>query len=525
MKSCVIRRRFHTSEASGTAVTVNLDPGFGVPKACLIMYTESSAATNVFDTTLEYRVLGIGMIGSTDSSVTSTLRYHCIYGTMRDNQSASDVRRQNSSTRFAFATDTAGATFWQGTSATFTTDTASFVFASSTPQTNGHLECIMTFFGGDDLQVGIGTHLMPGTAGGSNSYSALTFQPDIIIGASTITAINAGLTDDFRFCFGCASRPKNVQYGVYYHNEGGAGTMDLGACFSDNAIFRYSTSNAVGPYSMTMSGITTGGFTITSSDAAAGSNNLMIFMAIGTGNTFDFNLLNVGARNNLGFTFGGFNGGARYKNYIGASTAATTNNVINRTAFYADSIQLFGGLCYPFFLKTLTQAGTIQTNSAGTAVTGSGTFFHRAASGDSIVSIDNTLIGTISTVTSNTAITLTANAGATYPAGTEFGIVRYTPSNIINFGDQPSAADSVVFSAMHNFNSTLNQIAYSSGGTPGMGISTQYSFMTDRSWDVFSRVAAGNPQQGTAARRDSWWLAIAENENYNEGRRRKQLGD
>lgn len=522
MKSCVIRRRFHTSEASGTAVTVNLDPGFGVPKACLIMYTESSAATNEFDTTLGYRTLGIGMIGSTDSSVTSTLRYHCVYGTMRDAQAASDVRRQNSSTRFAFATDTAGATFWQGTSATFTTDTASFVFASSTPQTNGHLECIMTFFGGDDLKVGIGTHLMPGTAGGSNSYSALTFQPDIIIGASTITAINAGLTDDFRFCFGCASRPQNVQYGVYYHNEGGAATMDLGTCFSNNAIFRYSTSNAVGPYTMTMSGITTGGFTITSSDAAAGSNNLMIFMAIGTGNTFNFSLVTHTIRNNAGQTFGGGFGGARYKNYIGASTAATTNNIINRTAFYADSIQLFGGLCFPLS-KTLTQAGTIQTNSAGTAVTGSGTFFHRAASGDSIVSIGNTLIGTISTVTSNTAVTLTANAAATYPAGTEFGINRYTPSSIINFGDQPSATDSVVFSAMHNFQTTFNQIAYSSGGTPGMGISTQFTTLNDRRWDITSRVAAGNPQLGTNADRNSWWLAIAENENYNEGRRGKHL--
>ena len=54
MKSCVIRRRFHTSEAAGLAVTVNLEPGFGVPKACLIMYTETSAATDSFDTTLAY---------------------------------------------------------------------------------------------------------------------------------------------------------------------------------------------------------------------------------------------------------------------------------------------------------------------------------------------------------------------------------------------------------------------------------------------------------------------------------------
>jgi hypothetical protein len=517
MKSCVVRRRFHTSEAAGAAVTVNLDPGFGVPKACLIMFTESSAATNAFDTTLAYRTLGIGMIGSTDSSVTSTLRYHSVFATMRDAQATTTVRRQNSTSRYLYAQDTAGGVYWQASSAIFTTDTASFVITSSTPQTNGHLECIMTFFGGDDLKVGIGTHLMPGTAGGSNSYSALTFQPDVIIGASTITAINAGVTDDFRFCFGCASRPQNVQYGVYYHAEGAAATMDLGACYSNNAIFRYSTSNAVGPYTMTMSGITTGGFTITSSDSAAGSNNLMIFMAIGTGNTRNFGLMSLGISGTLGNSITG----ARFKNYIGASTAATTPNVINRTAFNADSIQLFGGLCYPV-PKTLTLAGTIQTNSAGTAVTGSGTFFHRVASGDSIVSIGNTLIGTISTVTSNTALTLTANAVATYPAGTQFGIQKWNSAYIINFGDQPNAADSVVFSGMFNYRLTFNRIAYSSGGTPGLGISANYQSITDRSFNVGSVNPAGNPQP-TGGSRFSWWLGIAENENYNEGRRGKHL--
>ena len=182
MKSCVIRRRFNTAEAAGAAVTVNLEPGFGVPKACLIMYTETSAATDSFDTSLALRNLGIGMIGSTDSSVTSTLRYQSIYCTMTDNTGTASYRRQNSNTRYLFAQNTAGTVYWQASSAIFSTDVASFVITSSTPQTNGHLDCIMTFFGGDDLTVGIGTHLMPGTAGGSNSFTALTFLPHSCVG-------------------------------------------------------------------------------------------------------------------------------------------------------------------------------------------------------------------------------------------------------------------------------------------------------------------------------------------------------
>ena len=227
MKSCVIRRRFHTSEAAGSAVTVNLEPGFGVPKACLIMYTETSASTDSFDTSLAYRTVGIGLIGSTDSGVTSTLRYHSVFSTMRDNSSTSVYRRQNSTSRYITAHDTAGGIYWQASSATFSTDVASFVITSSTPQTNGHLDCIMTFFGGDDLRVGIGSHLTPSTAGGSNSYTGFGFTADILIGVHSISAMNTGLTDDFRFAYGCAQRTPAAQYGIYMHGEGTT-PVDLG---------------------------------------------------------------------------------------------------------------------------------------------------------------------------------------------------------------------------------------------------------------------------------------------------------
>ena len=144
MKSCVIRRRFHTSEAVGTAVTVNLEPGFGIPKACLIHYTETSAATDSFDTSTAYRNVGIGMIGSTDSSRNATLVYRNVYATMRDNQGASDVQRQNSNSRFANATTTAGAIYWQGTSATFTTSGA-LIYNS----TASGAACAVLSFSGD----------------------------------------------------------------------------------------------------------------------------------------------------------------------------------------------------------------------------------------------------------------------------------------------------------------------------------------------------------------------------------------
>jgi hypothetical protein len=511
MKSCVIRRRFHTSEAAGAAVTVNLEPGFGVPKACLIMYTETSAATDSFDTTLAYRNIGIGMIGSTDSSVTSTLRYHCVYSTFRDAQATLTPRRQNSSTRYLFANDTAGGIYWQASSAIFSTDVASFVITSSTPQTNGHLDCIMTFFGGDDLTVGIGTHLMPGTAGGNNSYTALTFQPDIIIGATSISAINAGLTDDFRFCFGAAQRTPAAQYGIYMHGEGAAATMDLGTVTSNTDIFTYATSNGVGPYTMTLSNITTGGFTITSSDSAAGSNNFMMFMALKSSTPTDFSLNAFSSPTGTGNSFTGTGATFRPKCIIGAATNCTAFGTRQTTSPGADSIQFFGGsrsadsLYWDGF-------GTITTNTAGTAVTGSSTFFHRLAPGDKLYRTDNTLIGTISAITTNTALTLTANAANTNAAGTSF--VYSNPGQYcISYGDEDAATDSVVFSRM---SSKIIDMARSSGDTPSsVDVASLTDFDGRNGFNLNFTTASGNSKKG-------FILSMKDTDNANQGRRRKQ---
>ena len=512
MKSCVIRRRFHTSEAVGTAVTVNLEPGFGTPKACLLMYTETSAATDSFDTSTAYRNVGIGMIGSTDSSRNSTLVYRNVYGVMQDNQGASVVRRQNSNSRFANATTTAGAIYWQGTSATFTTDVASFVFASSTPQTNGHLDCILTFFGGDDLTVGVNTFTMPGTAGGTEQYTTLNFQPDIVICASAISALNTGLTNNFRMCYGAAQRTPAAQYGVYMFADGSAGSMDQATVSSNSDAISYTTSSANGPYTMTVSAITTGGFTLTSSDAAAGANNFMCFMALKSSTPTDFSLDAFSSPTGTGNSFTGTGNTFRPKCIIGAATNCTAFGTKQTTSPGADSIQFFGGNRSNDSLYW-NGPGTITTNTAGTAVTGSSTFFHRLAPGDKLYRTDNTLIGTINAITTNTALTLTANAANTNAAGTSF--VYSNPGQYcISYGDEDAAGTSVVFSKM---SSTIINMARSSGDTPSnIDIASLTDFDGRNGFNLNFTTASGNSKKG-------FILSMKDTDNANQGRRRKQL--
>jgi hypothetical protein len=440
------------------------------------------------------------------------LRYHCVYSTFRNAQATLTPRRQNSSTRYLFANDTAGGNYWQASSAIFSTDVASFVIASSTPQTNGHLDCIMTFFGGDDLTVGIGTHLMPGTAGGNNSYTALTFQPDIIIGATSISAINAGLTDDFRFCFGAAQRTPAAQYGIYMHGEGAAATMDLGTVTSNTDIFTYATSNGVGPYTMTLSNITTGGFTITSSDSAAGSNNFMMFMALKSSTPTDFSLNAFSSPTGTGNSFTGTGATFTPKCIIGAATNCTAFGTRQTTSPGADSIQFFGGSRSADSLYW-NGFGTITTNTAGTAVTGSSTFFHRLAPGDKLYRTDNTLIGTISAITTNTALTLTANAANTNAAGTSF--VYSNPGQYcISYGDEDAATDSVVFSRM---SSKIIDMARSSANTPSsVDVASLTDFDGRNGFNLNFTTASGSSKKG-------FILSMKDTDNANQGRRRKQL--
>jgi len=512
MKSCVIRRRFHTSESTGVGVTINLEPGFGIPKACLVQYVETSATTGSFDTSLAYRNIGIGMIGSTDSTRNSTLVYRSVNGTMRDSQGTSSVGRRSSDNLFATATPTSGSPFyWVGNSAVFSTDAAEFIFEAWTPQTNGHLDCILTFFGGDDLTVGVNTFTMPGTAGGTAQYTSLNFRPDIVICASSITSANTTFTDDFRLCYGIAQRTPAAQYGVYMHGEGGAGQMDMGTVSSNAVAITYSTGNGVGPYTMTVSAITTGGFTITSSDAAAGSNNFMCFMALKSSTPTDFSLDAFSSPTGTGNSFTGTGNTFVPMCIIGAATNCTVFGTRTTASPGADSIQFFGGNRSADSLYW-NGLGTITTSTANATVTGSGTFFHTLAPGDKIYRTDNTLIGTISAITTNTAMTLTANAANTNAAGTSF--VYSNPGQYcISYGDEDAAGTSVVFSKM---SSTIINMARSSGDTPSnIDIASLTDFDARNGFNLNFTTASGNSKKG-------FILSMKNTDDANQGRRRKQ---
>lgn len=511
MKTCVVRRRFWALESNNRTVRVETEPGFGTPKACMVMYAEVNAATDAFDTGLASRNLGIGFAGPKGDGV-ATILEHCAHISIRDNQSPTLGRRQNFNTRVINAhNNTGGTVYYRVDTVAFGTDFADFTFTNQTPQTNGHIEAIITFFGGDDITVGIGTVPMAGTSGGTVTYSALNFQPDVVIGASVISPLNTGLTEDCRISFGAATRSPLLQKSVYWHYENGADPIDCMSVYDPNDLVTYSTSTGVGPYNHSISGITTGGFTLTSSDAAGGSNNNFIFLAIRGASPTHFALRDLNTSTTTGEVFTGLGStGFVPKTLIGGIVNATADATRTTTSPGSDSIQFFGGNRSNDSLY-FNGVGTISASTASATVTGTGTSFYRFAPGFKLYNHTNSLIGTISTVGSQTSITLTANAAINASAGSTF-VFSNQGQYCISFGDEDgNGANSFVFSQMSG---SLLALARSSSDVPSdLVVASLVNFDSRPGFSI-------NYTTANATARKGWILAFEDTDNANEARRR-----
>jgi len=507
MKTCVVRRRFWALEADNATVQIDTEPGFGVPKACIIQYVETSAATDVVDTTLGFRNMGISFIGPAGDG-TTTLRLHTAWFSMQDNVGSRSGRRQNSNTAAVFAVNDDGTTIhYRATAAGFGTDLLTLTFANQTPQTNGHIEAICTFIGGDDVTVGIGT--VPVASGVTpRTISSLNFQPDVVLLAGTVTALNTGdSSTNVRLSWGCSTRSPLLNKTVGFFANTTTGTADQATLYSSSDAFIWLTNTTTGPFMHTVGAYTSTGFDVIT---ASTSTSVINYMAIKGKSPTHFALRDISTPTATGDQFTSLGStGFVSKTVIGGvvNTSGDATRTGGSTTPGADCIGLFAGNRSADSLY-FNAAGTIQTNSAGTAVTGTGTFFYRLAPGFKIYQTDNTLIGTVSTVTSTTALTLTANAVSTLAAGTSY-VYSNQGQYCVSIGDQDgNTGNSTVFSRMAS-----NLIHTDSGaGTTYLRASLS-DFDTRNGFNLnFSTV--------DATARKGWILAFENTDNANEARRR-----
>lgn len=509
MKSCVVRRRFWALEADNANVQIDTEPGFGTPKACIIQYVECSTDTDVVDTTLPVRNMGITFIGPAGDGTTA-LRLQSAWFSMQDNVSARLGRRQNNPAAGVVAHNQDGTvTYYRATGAGFGTDLLTLTFANQTPQTNGHIEAICTFIGGDDVTVGVGTVAVSSTVT-PTTVSSLNFQPDAVLLTSSFSASNGGDNVTSRLGWGCATRSPLVNKTVgFFSTMNSVTTSDMATIYSSTSALGWMTNTTTGPFFHQINNFTSTGFDVATVSTTNGA--LIYYIAIKGASPNHFALYDISTATGTGDQFTGLGStGFVPKTVIGGlvngmSDASRTGMT---TSPSSECMALFAGNRTADTLY-FNGTGTIQTNSAGTAVTGTSTFFYRLAPGFKIYQTDNTLIGTVSTVSSNTALTLTANAASTLAAGTAF-VYSSQGQYSVSIGDSDgSTANSNIFSRM---SSNMLHTSFGSAGSTFLA-ATLSNFDTRPGFNLnFTTV--------NAVARKGWILAFKDTDNANEARRR-----
>ena len=405
MKTCVVRRRFYATEADNAVISVELEPGFGTPKAAIIIYTENNAATDSFDTTLEYKNFGVGFTDGTNKNLVNFI--------MRDNQGSSDTRVSHSNTRFISCSSTdAATTFYRVDTVTFAADKINLTFANSTPQTNGHLEALFWVISGDDVSAAVGFSTYNTTTGASRVYSGLAFAPDLVfISGAYNTANQSVANSDARISLGVAKRTTGQQCNTAFWNQDNQDPFVLATRVANNSINAYITG-AAAVVSATIGSFSANGWTMTNVGTFS-ANIVYNFLAIKSANPDnDFALLtDFNTFTGTGRTFVGLGStGFPPSTLIGSLSYASTRNAIQTTINTgAASLNFFAGTATSYS-KLFNGTGTITYSTANATVSGTGTSFFQFYPGVKLYTLNGGEIGTVSSVTDATSLTLAANS-------------------------------------------------------------------------------------------------------------------
>ena len=319
---------------------------------------------------------------------------------------------------------------------------------SHTNTTTSNLDLICIFFTGSDVQANVGFLPLGLTNGTTASVTGLTFQPDLILASGAGFGTNANNYDG-KLSFGCATRFGSIKNSSSAFRMRNNLTASVGTTvseyFSDArcfSIFSNVTATAIATADVTA--FNNDGFTVTSrSTFTSGSTNIMLYMAIKGPSSNIFDLQNYTSSTSTGIS------GIATSDFIPSLVLGSLGTVtsINTETTSNDST----GISF-FAAKSLTPKsnyglGTMSVTSGLTAVSGSGTAFSSLNPGDVVYNSTNTLIGIISSVSTNTSLTLSSGASATMSSET-YSIIPYGQFSV-SIGSSNNASTTKVYSAIN----------------------------------------------------------------------------
>lgn len=503
MKTCVVRKRLPPSGAtSNIADTVYTPPGFGTPKFAICYYTNGSD-NDAYDESSTNRVVGIGFIGLSAVDNTTLLSYTSFLG-LQHNELYTNVSNKSvsgsSSTRFVYEIRVSNrGVFRQCYGASFGQDKLDFTYQVTTATTN-NLDIVFIFFTGSDIQANVGSLALNATLNQTASVTGLTFAPDLIFTMGSGFALESNQVDG-RISYGCATRfgsIKNSSSAFRMRTSTGTATT-VSEYIADNRCFLMFNTGANTINTAEVTSFNSDGFTVTSRTTFTGTTNQMLYMAIKGPSSNIFDLQNFSSATSTGIS------AIATTNFtptliMGSLGTVTTTNTLT-TSNDSSGISFFS-------VKSLTSksnygAGTMSVTSGLTAVTGAGTAFSSLNPGDIIYNSVNTQIGTISSVSTNTSLTLSSGASATM-SSEKYSIIPFGQFSV-SIGSSDNASTTEVYSAI-NTNSFF-VASYGTSATPTTLVKAKVN-----NFDSYPGFKI-NYDTANATARKGWFLAFKDNEN------------
>jgi hypothetical protein len=403
LKTCIVHTRIPTARTTG-AFDILLPTGFGVPKGFVVYSLTNSSNYDAFNNGTAHVNRSVGFGGSVSTGA-ATVANVCAW---QYNQYNVDPSNGNSSIAYTTAMydRNNGDTIRRNWYATgFQTDKIVGYFGV-TGSPAAPIDMVFTVFGGDDVQCAISGVAVTTTA----VHSAATpFQADL-----ALLLHNRPLqTNDVDICFGAAWRITGSGSGATltrarvssaHKNADAASTSNVTNRVSNRGTVCLTTTYEIFPAYMGTSSI---GFT----GSGSATGNTVIALAIKGPSSDDFYVDTFLTPASVGSSFyvtnfvpqlvaGGFNGNP------GLNTTYTTEgNGCETTSYFTST---------GYTRRNINGVGTITSSTASATVTGTGSsFLFHIGPTDIIKDTNGVTVGTVSSVASNTSLTLTANAAVT----------------------------------------------------------------------------------------------------------------
>jgi hypothetical protein len=483
MKVCTVHSRIPAAQANG-AYNILLPEGFGVPKAFVVYHLTNSAAIGSFDTTTDFPCIGVGF-GATNTAGTglSMVNTHIV---SRENQDPTVCRSGFSVTSSVVDRniDRTIQRSWRATGFLDRTIVGRFDVTGS-PQSP--IDMIFTVFSGNDVRAAVGV-TDPINVINRETPISVGFRPDLVFGMhnrqNTINDADINFAVWHRVT-GVATTQLRSAASIAYSNLNNQTTSLTRAWIGSRA-----TRTLASTAEIAVRQFTGAGFAVTLSTTNTGHR--FYFLALESESSDDFSLQNITTRAATGTSVYGT--GFMPEHVMGAfASNITTLNTLNDNS---ESFTLFSG--FGVSRRNHNGVGTITSSTANATVTGTGTSFLQQFGPSSVIyDTGFGIIGTVSSIASNTSLTLTANASKTvtgsaylFTCPSQFsvgfgnddgdggtpneGLTSLTSSNSINFFDADPVGPGLLMNGyIENLNGdqngfTLNYTT-SPSGTPRVG--------------------------------------------------------